>query len=672
MKKWLLKNIDSVVSAKLSKETGLGSFMCDILVARGIVSAEQAQRFFNGYEISDPMLIQDMDKAVLLIQQALENGDKITVYGDYDCDGVTSTVMLFSYLQAVGGEVDWYIPTRDEGYGLNKAAIKRIADNDTKLIITVDNGISAIDEADLIYKLGMKLVITDHHQVPEELPQAEAIINPHRPDDISPCKMLAGCGVALKLIMALEQDIQGVMEQFGDLAAIGTIGDVVPLTDENRQIVSSGIENMLYSENAGLLQLLSKAGITEERLSSTSVAFSICPRINAAGRYASPKTAVELLLCDDLNQAANKAEELSMLNSQRQQTELQILEQVETMLSQNAELLNQRVIVVAGDGWNHGIIGIVSSRLLEKYGKPNLVIGIENGEARGSGRSVEGFSLYAMLDACKDCLIKFGGHVKAAGFSLDVDRIDEFRKRIYDYSKEKYPIMPALTIEADKALEQGEMTIANIQNLVHLQPFGEGNNNPLFLLKNCRIKSTKSLKEGKYTSFSADIGGKEFRCLCFGVPFNEFWYNIGTEVDLLANVDINEFNDKKSISIKVKEIRSSKFSQDKYFAAKNFYEKLLRGEKIDAKLLKRIIPEVADLKTPFDLIRKYSNLAMLEGMAMENGINYCMFRVILDIFAEFGHMDIDVVKNQVTYKKGGSRILLENSSVLQRVRECAD
>ena len=261
MKKWLVRNTDNALAMKLKTDTGLPMLLCSLLVGRGIYTAEQAQQYFNGTELSDPLLIADMDKAVQAIEEAVDNEVKITVYGDYDCDGVTSTVMLYTHLDAIGADVQWYIPTREEGYGLNENAVRKLHEDGTGLIITVDNGVSAVNEAELIYELGMKLVITDHHQLPEILPKAEAIVNPHRQDDSSPYKELAGCGVALKLIMALERDVEGVLEQYADLAAIGTIGDVVALTGENRIIVKRGLLEMQYSENQGLLALINAAGL---------------------------------------------------------------------------------------------------------------------------------------------------------------------------------------------------------------------------------------------------------------------------------------------------------------------------------------------------------------------------------------------------------------------------
>ena len=349
MKKWLVRNTDNALAMKLKTDTGLPMLLCSLLVGRGIYTAEQAQQYFNGTELSDPLLIADMDKAVQAIEEAVDNEVKITVYGDYDCDGVTSTVMLFTHLDAIGADVNWYIPTREEGYGLNENAIRKLHEDGTGLIITVDNGVSAVNEAELIYELGMKLVVTDHHQLPEVLPKAEAIVNPHRQDDNSPYKELAGCGVALKLIMALECDVEGVLEQYADLAAIGTIGDVVALTGENRIIVKRGLLEMQYSENQGLQALINAAGLDAESITSTGIAFGLCPRINAAGRYDSPKAAAELLMAQTGQIAEIKAQELNELNAKRKQIESDILEMAKAQLIADPKAFNSRVLIVCGE-----------------------------------------------------------------------------------------------------------------------------------------------------------------------------------------------------------------------------------------------------------------------------------------------------------------------------------
>ncbi len=666
MKKWLVRKADEQIVAEMTKNTDISRFAAELLTGRGITNTALAAEFFGEAPISEPTDIADMDKAVSVISEAAQNGDKILVYGDYDCDGVTSTVMLYSYLEAIGADVSWRIPTRDEGYGLNMKAVDDAAEDGVKLIITVDNGVSAVDEAEYIYEKGMKLVITDHHQVPPVLPRAEAVVNPHRRDDSSQYKDFAGCGVVLKLIMAMEDDIESVCEQYCELAAIGTVGDIVPLTGENRTIVSRGLDMMPYTENRGLLSLFETSGIDPEEMTSTTLAYSVCPRINAAGRYSTAAVAAELLLSDEL--ASVNAEKLCEMNVMRQKLEAEIYEQALAQLREQPELLNRRVIVVAGEGWNHGIIGIVSARLLTKFGKPNIVISIEGDTARGSARSTEQLSMFDMLSSCGDLLIRFGGHVKAAGLSVETKNIEALKRRIYEYSEaqSEYPVEIML---ADAEIRAEDLTIENIASLELFQPFGEKNPVPLFMLKNCVIKSVKALKEGKYVSFEFDYRGRIFRALHFGMKYEDFAYSVGTAVDMLANIDINVFREKETLCIKVKDIRLSGISQDKYFAAKQTYEDLRCGRAVDSRLVERIIPQLDDMKKVYDLLRTESRLEALTEKALAAQINYCKLRAVLDVLAEFGLAEINAVDGRVRLIPSGKKAELEKSVYLAELRK---
>lgn len=665
MKHWNVKKPDEQIVARLIRETGLNPFICQILAGRNILSRNDAEIFFNSEELSDPLLIADMDKAVETINSAVDGGEKITVYGDYDCDGVTSTYILFSYLQALGAEVDWYIPTRGEGYGLNKAAIDLLKKRGTSLIVTVDNGISAIDEAEYIYSLGMKLVITDHHQVPDVLPRAEAVVNPHRRDDDSPFKLLAGCGVVLKLVCAMEEDSETALLQFADVAAVGTVGDIVPLIGENRLIVRRGLEAMPYTENYGLNALLKQCGVeAEEEVLSAELAFGLCPRINAAGRYSSASDAMELLLADNPKSARSKAEELSRLNSLRKQEEQKIVEEVEEQIRKNPDLLNRRILIVSGEGWNHGIIGIASARLLHKYGKPNIVITIEGETARGSARSFEGLSLFELLTDCKDLLVRYGGHTKAAGLTIETEKIPLFIKAAYEYSERFSPALEPLT--ADLEITPEQLTIENIELLGKLEPFGEENPAPLFLFSDCKIKSTRSLKDGKYVSFNFSFGSEDYRAVHFGSDFASFPFKEGDRVDIIAGVEINEYNGKRSISVRVSDIRSVGFKQDRYFAAKTAYEDYRCG-RVEERLLCRMAPTNEEMRICYDALRKSDSLSRAADIAIQNNVNYCKFRVAADIFAEFGLAEIDLAVDKATLIPTKAKADLSKSEVLKRL-----
>lgn len=664
MKKWQVKTAHKEIVDSLIKETGLNPFICRILAGRGILSRADAEVFFNSEELSDPFMLADMQKAVDTINEFIESGEKITVYGDYDCDGITSTYMLFNYLEAQGAEVDWYIPSRDEGYGLNNGAIDLLHKRGTRLIITVDNGISAIDEAEHIAELGMTLVITDHHQVPEALPKAAAVVNPHRKDDMSLYRKIAGCGVVLKLISAMEDgDSTMAMAEYSPFAAAGTVADIVPLTGENRLIVRQGLDALSYTENAGLRALIRKCGIDDdEEVTSTELAFMLCPRINAAGRYAHPKTAMELLLSETPSTASAKAEELSEMNSLRKQAEEEILREAEEQIKNNPELLNRRILIVCGEGWSHGIIGIASARLLHKYGKPNIVITIEGDTARGSARSFDGLSLYEMLDSCRELLTRFGGHTKAAGLTLETSKIEEFKSAVYAYCAEKEPAFE--TVTADMEISPSELTLENIELLDRLEPFGEENPSPLFLFKNCLIKSKKSLKDGKYVSFGFMFGGKEYRAVHFGSTFDAFVYEAGEYVDMIASAEINEFNGRASINMRVSDIRYSDFSQDKFFAARTAYEDYRCG-RVDKRLLCRMAPAMDELKKCYDILRKTHCLSKAAMLASKSGMNYCKFRVALDVFEEFGLVKTDITCDKAELVPNAPKADLSKSVILK-------
>lgn len=636
MKKWLCSPAPAGVNNEITAQ--FGELLGGVMLSRGITTLDRAREFFGCSSLSDPLLLKDMESAVDVIRQALDEGKKITVYGDYDCDGVTSTAMMYGYLDAMGAEVEYYIPDRSEGYGMNIPALEKILDQGTELIITVDNGVSAVEEAEYIRQRGAQLVITDHHQPPQELPVCEACVNPHRQDDNSPFKELCGAGVVLKLLCALEEDEEFVMEQYAELAAVGTIGDVMPLVGENRYIVRRGIEDIRASQNIGIDRLLRTAGVSPESVDATTVAFSICPRINAAGRIAAADKAVQLLMADSPEQAGLLSEELNLMNENRRAEEARIMEDVSRQLESDPSILRERVLVVSGEGWHHGVIGIVAARLLEKYGKPVLMISVENGEARGSARGVDGFSIYKLLDRCSRVLTKFGGHPKAGGFSLPADRIGDFRQMVYAFCRECYPKMPEYTVSADMEITGDRLTEEALNSLSQLEPCGEGNQRPVFLLRNCTVESKRALKDGRYTSFELRSGGVKLKALCFGIPFAKFHPEQGSMVDIIAAAELNEFRGVKSVTLKVQEIRPSGFREDRFFAAQRTYEEISRGEGCDSRLAPRVIPDRNALMAVYDLLRKYGGAMSAEELCIYGGsdLNYCMLRIALDTFASAG------------------------------------
>ena len=668
MKKWLCA-ASPAADNEITQQ--FGELLGGVMLSRGITSLDRAREFFGCSSLSDPLLIKDMEAAVEVIRGALDEGKKITVFGDYDCDGITSTAMLYGYLNAMGAEADYYIPDRSEGYGMNLEALKHILDSGTELIITVDNGISAVEEAKYIAERGAQLVITDHHQPPQELPVCEACVDPHRADDNSPFKELCGAGVVLKLLCALEEDEDFVLEQYADLAAVGTVADVMPLIGENRFIVRRGLENIHSSQNQGLDKLIRSAGIEPVRVDSTSIALSIAPRINAVGRIARADRAVELLLTESPEQAGLISEELALCNSQRTAEETRIMEEAAQQIEQRPELLRERVLVVSGEGWKHGVIGLVCAKLLNKYGKPVLVISVENGEARGSARGIDGFSIYKLLEGCSRVLTKFGGHPKAGGFSLRPEDVETFRQMVYAYCRECYPKMPEYSVSADMEITGDCLTVEQVTELMKLEPCGEGNRKPVFLLRNCTVQSKRALKEGKFTSMELRTGGTVLKAISFAMPFAKCFADIGSSVDVLATVELNEFRGNTSAELRIIEMRPAGFREDRFFAALRTYEEISRGEGCDKRLAPRVIPDRPALMSVYDLIRAHGGSMSAEEMCVYGGgdLNYCMLRIALDAFSEAGMAQVSADGGSVTLIPVNTKTDLMATGVISRLRQ---
>lgn len=677
IKQWKLNHISAEKSRILSSEYDLPPLVSDVLVGRGLDTPKAVEDFFSvDSDFFDPFSILDMDRAAERILQALERDEKIAVYGDYDCDGVTATAILYQYFVSIGANAVYYIPERDgEGYGLNAAAVQSLSEQGVGLIVTVDNGISAVAEVNLVKRLGMDIVITDHHQPGDTLPDAAAVVDPHRKDCGSPYRYLCGAGVALKLVAALEDgNMDSAVEYFGDLAAIGTIGDVVPLTGENRKLVKRGLQMLQNTENMGLNALLQLAGLEDKTLTAENVAFGIVPRINAAGRMGSARLAMELLLCESEEEAADLAQKINDLNKQRQQQEIFIMEDIERLLSEHPEKLKERVLVLAGENWHHGVIGIVSAKISERFSKPNLLISVDGKEATGSARSFGEFSLFKALTSCSSLLTKYGGHKQAAGFSLPTENIEGFSREINRYAREYFDEMPRYTYVIDRTLTAEEMTVENIEQLELLQPFGAENQSPVFLVKQLKVSAITPLSDNKHIKITFETEHKKsFQGLYFGMSTDRFCFEIGNTVDLVASVGINEYNGRKSVSVKIKDIRPSDFPESQFFSAKTAYEKITQGEPVDSRLKGRILPSRDEIAFLYQLLKKnrgfHQDVELLYIKIMETKLNYCKFRFVLDILNELRLIELSPLGNDITVPEQVQRVDLNNSGILQRLNQ---
>ncbi len=679
VKRWNINHISQDKSRILSEEYGLSPLVADVLTGRGLDMPYAVEEFFAADGVfEDPFALPDMERAVERIQQALEAGEKIAVYGDYDCDGVTATAILYQYFSSIGADVIPYIPERDcEGYGLNTNALDQLHAEGVTLLVTVDNGISAVNEIRYAARLGLEVVVTDHHQPGEILPEAVAVVDPHRRDCSCAYRSICGAGVALKLVAAMEDgSMESAIEYFGDFAAIGTIGDIMPLIGENRLLVKQGLRLLQNSENLGLNALLECAGLVGKTLTAENIAFGVVPRINAAGRMGSARLALQLLLSEDEEEAAALAEELCGLNQERQQKEAEIMADVERILSEQPRRLHERVLVLAGEGWHHGVIGIVAARVLERFSKPAILIAIEGKEARGSGRSCGEFSLFQALSACSGLLTKFGGHKQAAGLSLMTADIEDFAKAVNAYAQTACDEMPQVTLELDRELRVEELRLDAIEQLELLQPFGAENQAPLFVIRNLTITGLMPLSENKHVKFSVkDAGGNPLQVLCFGKSTEQFGYGAGETVDLAVSVGINEFNGRKSVSVKLKDIRPAGFEETRYFSARAAYEKLWRGEALDLRLKERATPTREELAFIYQLLRRQGgyplDIDLLYLKLWKKKINYCRFRFILDILAELKLIRLAPLGEKIEMLPVEGKVALTSSRILHRLTESA-
>ncbi|WMJ22387.1 single-stranded-DNA-specific exonuclease RecJ [Paludicola sp. MB14-C6] len=673
IKYWRIPKENSELSNILSQECQISEFAASILVNRGHTTFQAAQQFLVSDELTSPYDIKDMQKAVERIRDAIDNYEKIAIYGDYDCDGVTSTAMLYTYLSSIGADVIYYIPERDgEGYGLNKKAIELLANQDVTLIITVDNGISAIDEANFAASLNIDMVITDHHQPQDILPKAIAVVNPHRKDCKSSFKELCGAGVVFKLIAALEDgDYQTALEYFSDIVAIGTIGDIVPLVEENRALVKYGLQMLTLTENIGIRALMEVAGVNPETVTAQNIAFGLVPRINAAGRMGSASLAVKLLLCEDPQEAKEIATQLDQFNKQRQNDEQQILCDIEQMIQKDPDVLKKRVLMFYGPNWSHGIIGIVCSRILERFGKPVLLMTSEEGKLKGSARSLGEFHLFKALSANAEYLLQYGGHKLAAGFSLDIKDYADFQAGMEAYAKTQHDIMPQYTYNIDKVLTPNDITVENIQSLNALEPFGATNEQPLFLISNAKIESISPLSGDKHQRFGLKMNGISHTALLFGVSSDKLNYKVGDSVDLLVNVDINEYNQKVSVTLKIKDLRPTNFPQDKFFAAKAYYEKISKQEQVPVKILAIAKPSRDDIALLYKVLKSNNgyrqDVDTLYVSLMKYQINYCKMRIILDILNEMNLIYLSPLLDSIEMIQVNGKVDLNQSSLLQRL-----
>ena len=705
---------------ELAQGLQMSELCAKLLYNRGFRTLEQAERFLKNEEsqLHDPFLLKDADLAVKRIRLSLERHEKTVIYGDYDVDGVTAVSVLYLYLKSLGADVSYYIPSRNgEGYGLSCAALDRLKADGVQFIITVDTGITANEEAAYATSIGIDMVITDHHECRADLPCACAVVNPHRPDCTYPFKELAGVGVIFKIICALEMDacrragtsvidgIRRISYAYADLTAIGTIADVMPLVDENRLIVALGLRLIAKTERKGLAALIEASASTgaksvnlsagarvapkKKKITSSLIGYGIAPRINAAGRISNASKAVELLLAQDDETAVRMAQELCEINRCRQVEENRIAEQAYRRIEQTHNFDCDRIIVLEDNDWQQGIIGIVSSRITEKYGLPSILISFD-GTARsddatgdvgkGSGRSIKGLNLVEAMNHCEDLLVKYGGHELAAGLTIERGQVEAFRRRINEYAAEQLDEQSlAVQMEADCEVRMSELTMALAQELGRMEPYGVANPTPAFVLRDATVQKIISISGGKHTKLLISGDGISMYGMYFGVSSDTLNFHEGDHVDVLFHLDINEFQNIRSLQMIVQDIKSSERFRHHCDSMQTRYESIRSGGMFDEE--EDIIPVRDDFALVYTVIRrefrmghdKISDKTLLSLVNSQNPgqVNYIKLQYILLILHELKVCGVERQGsgvNRYSVYFNASKTNLEKSSILHKLR----
>lgn len=558
-KKWQIYETNEVESERISKKYNLNKLLASILINRNI-KEEQIKTFLEPtrQNFHNPFLMPDMEIAVNRIIKAINNKEKVIIYGDYDVDGITSITVLKSFLEDRGMNVDYYIPNRlEEGYGLNIPAVEKISNQKYDLMITVDCGISAVKEIEYANSLGIETIVTDHHEVGEELPNALAVVDAKRKDNEYPCRDLAGVGVVFKLIQALGMRLNIEEKEylkFLDIVCVGTISDIVPLVDENRVITKLGLLLVKQTKNMGLKSLLISSGY--KNIDSNTISFGVAPRINACGRMGHADEALKLFLAKDVYEVNRLTQLLNDYNKIRQEKEKSIYEEAIKQIEEK-QLFNKNAIIVGGENWHHGVIGIVSSKITDLYFKPSILLCYEDDLAKGSGRSIPGFDLHDALMKCQDSIERFGGHAMAIGITIKKENFEKFSEEVEKVAEDAKinEIIPIINIDA--RIDLSEINKEIVESLKQLEPFGEGNKTPIFAFKNLKIDSIRSLTEGKHIKMTLKDENTIIDAIGFNLGYLADEYRIGDKIDVVGNLEINSFNGVDSLQINLKDVIKS-------------------------------------------------------------------------------------------------------------------
>ena len=681
-KKWNIGTPEEQDVALL-RSAGYPYLLSAVLAARGITSAEAAAEALErdrSLSIS-PMLMRDMDRAVARIQQAISGGETIAVFGDYDVDGITSTVLLMDYLRSCGVRCLRHIPRRiEDGYGLSKDTIQSLRDQGATLMITVDCGITGNEEVDYAASIGLDVVITDHHECKEELPAAVAVVDPHRGDCAYPFKHLAGVGVALKLVLALggESREDALFARYCTLAAIGTIADVMRMEGENRTIVSCGLEALPHTDFVGIHALLKEAGLLNKPITSVQIGFVLAPRINAAGRMGKADLAADLLETSDPARAEELARELCDLNRQRQEVEQTICAEA-TEKIRNLRTEDRSALVLSSEKWHQGVVGIVASRLSEKYACPSFMIHLKDGVGKGSCRSYGGFNLFAALESCADLLEGFGGHELAAGFTISEENIPAFTAAMNDYVRRCTGGAEMVsTLDVDCPVDDvGILTLEGVEGLDLLEPYGSGNPKPVFSLSGCLITTLSEVGGGRHLKLKLASGGRSFDAIFFSATAAEMGVAQGDRVDVAFTPQVNEYRGWRSVQFQVCDLRPALTRAQ---AERALFEKFRRGEALTRREAAALLPSREEFVVLWRYLKGHAGQSPLEetahrlarNIARSAGRRETVMRtlVCLEVFDERGLIQLEHTTDHlhIALRTVEGKVDLDDSWIMRRLR----
>ena len=683
--KWRIAEPHPEAAARLTA-AGYPCLVSAVLASRGIATAEEAAAFLEHEQrlTYSPFLMADMDKAVERVQRALADHERIAVFGDYDVDGITATCILVDYLQSRGADVLHYIPRRiEDGYGLSVDAIEGLYRKGTRLLITVDCGITGVEEVDFANSLGMDVVVTDHHECKETLPRAVAVVDPHRPDCGYPFKHLAGCGVALKLALALggPDREEALFSRYCTLAAIGTVADVMQMSGENRTIVSRGLAAIEHSDFIGLHALLKEAGLAGREITSVQIGFVLAPRINAAGRMGAADKAAELLLCTDPAEAERMARELCALNRERQNVEQTIYSQAEEMIARLPDR-DRSALVLESSRWHQGVVGIVASRLSEKYSRPSFMIHLNGDTGKGSCRSWGGFNLFAALENCKDLLLGFGGHELAAGFTIEEANIPAFRERMNDYARSfQGGAAPVSVLDVDVAITHpSAVTLEELEALSALEPYGSGNARPVFCLLGATLLRTQNVGQNRHLKLRRGKGSAQFDGIFFSTVAEDCGCRPGDRVDAAFYLQVNEFRGSRTVQLQMVDLRPSLRPSGREQESLALAEQCAARQPISARDARRLLPTREQFAAAWRFLERTvpegglttGYLPLLRTLAAELGKAEPFPRaaLCLAVFAERGLLTLERQGDDVTlHLHRGRKVVLGQSPHLLWLHE---